>query len=530
MAAFSFKIADSNEEFEAIHALNYRTFVEEIPQHPPNKQRRLVDAFHDENTYAICKVDDELIGMIAGRANRPFSLDRKLDNLDPFLPPHRSPVEVRLLAVEPAYRKSSVFAQLVHVLATHFSARGHDLALISGTLRQTKLYQHMGFTPFGPQVGTKEALYQPMYLDLNAYADLSQKLDQIKKHEAPLTNLLPGPVDVKPAVAKALSVAPISHRSAEFLAIHKTVTDQLKELTRAKQAFLLSGSGTTANDAIAAQLSATGRKGLVISNGEFGERLLNHAERWQLEHVRHQVLWGESIDVDAVAELLAADTDIRWVWMVACETSTGINNPWEKLAEYCQQQSVDLCLDAISAIGTRPLCLEHVRFTSGVSGKALGAYPGISFVLYNGQSLPTSNHLPRALDLAMYQQAGAVPFTISSNLVYALSVALVQTDWQEKYVRINRVSSKLRSLLNQYSVTILAQGDDAAPAVLTIVLPDDVSGVTLCNTLRHSGYVLSGESAYLAKRNWIQISLFGEFDENMLYALPELIARNTREA
>lgn len=94
MKNYHFKIADSEDEFEAIHALNYRTFVEEIPQHPPNPEHRLVDVFHDENTYAICIADGHLVGMIAARAQRPFSLERKLDNLDGYLPRHRKPIEI----------------------------------------------------------------------------------------------------------------------------------------------------------------------------------------------------------------------------------------------------------------------------------------------------------------------------------------------------------------------------------------------------------------------------------------------------
>jgi hypothetical protein len=38
------------------------------------------------------------------------------------------------------------------------------MALISGTTRQQRLYRHLGFVPFGPLVGTPEALFQPMYL------------------------------------------------------------------------------------------------------------------------------------------------------------------------------------------------------------------------------------------------------------------------------------------------------------------------------------------------------------------------------
>jgi GNAT superfamily N-acetyltransferase len=157
--------------------LNYRTFVEEIPQHPPNAERRLVDRFHAENTYAICLDGKELVGMVAGRCTRPFSLDQKLPDLDCHLPPHRKVVEVRLLAVEPRYRKRIVFARLAGLLARHFRALGCDLAIISGTVRELGLYGHLGFRPFGPQVGDAQAHYQPMYLTLADYLEHAAHLE-----------------------------------------------------------------------------------------------------------------------------------------------------------------------------------------------------------------------------------------------------------------------------------------------------------------------------------------------------------------
>jgi hypothetical protein len=42
-----FKVASEDSEFEQIHRLNYRTFVEEIPQHGPNPDCTLVDRFND---------------------------------------------------------------------------------------------------------------------------------------------------------------------------------------------------------------------------------------------------------------------------------------------------------------------------------------------------------------------------------------------------------------------------------------------------------------------------------------------------
>src|SRR5437867_3438002 len=98
--SLTFKIASEESEFEQIYQLNYRTFVEEIPQHEPNPAGSLVDTFDKENTYIIGLKGGELVGMIAVRDKHPFSLERKLENLDRYLPEARSLCELRLLSVE----------------------------------------------------------------------------------------------------------------------------------------------------------------------------------------------------------------------------------------------------------------------------------------------------------------------------------------------------------------------------------------------------------------------------------------------
>ena len=173
--SLTFRVASEEWEFKQIHQLNYRTFVEEIPQHASNTQQLLVDKFHHENRYLIALDDATLIGMVAVRDQRPFSLDGKLNNLERYLPPHRSIFEIRLLAIAKRYRQPRVFAGLLHLLAQYHNETNHDLAVMSGTLRQSRLYKHLGFEPFGPLVGDEDAPYQPMYLTLSAFEKMAAK-------------------------------------------------------------------------------------------------------------------------------------------------------------------------------------------------------------------------------------------------------------------------------------------------------------------------------------------------------------------
>ena len=522
-AALRFKLADDGAEFEAIHRFNYRTFVEELPQHPPNEAKRLVDRFHAENTYAICLDGVELVGMIAGRCARPFSLDQKLPDLDRHLPPHRQVVEVRLLAVDRRHRKRSVFARLAGVLANHFRAQGCDLAIISGTVRELALYRHLGFQPFGPLVGSAEARYQPMFLTLDNYAARAAHLEVIGGRCA--TNLMPGPVAMSDAVRAAFAEPPISHRSAEFMTLMNRVRGRLRDLCNVPDALLLLGSGTLANDAIGAQLAARGGPGLMLANGEFGERLIDHARRWWLDFQVLRAEWGQGF---REIEVRAAFAQARpaWVWMVACETSTGVRNEFELLRELCRERPADLCIDAVSAVGLQAIDLAAARFASLVGGKALGSYPGLAIVCHDGRLAP-AGQVPRCLDLAAYRDAGGVPYTQSSNQLAALDTALA-IDWPRRWQAVREADLRLHAALRHHGFGIVAADDVAMPGVISVALPPQVPAARLGQRMARSGFLLAWQSAYLVQRNWVQVCLMGDWDDRSLEIFPEVLATHAK--
>jgi len=523
-----FKFASEDWEFEEIHRLNYKTFVEEIPQHKASPTQRLMDKFHAENTYLICLCGRKLAGMLAVRSNRPFSLDQKLDNLDSYLPTGRKICEIRLLAVERKFRGAQVLQGILALLWQHGVEKGYDLAIISGTPRQFRLYQHLGFVPFGPTVGAGEAQFQPMYVTLETFESTAREFlrsSPSRSFHPSAVNLLPGPVTVRREVRRAFEQAPESHRAGLFAKDFQATKQTLCELVRARRVELFLGSGTLANDVVAGQLSMETGRGVVLSNGEFGERLLDHARRFGLNFDTIEVPWGESIDLASVRQMLERRPTPAWLWCAHCETSSGVLNDLTRLGALCSEFQVKLCVDCISSIGTVPVDLTGVYLASCASGKGLRAYPGLSMVFYNHDLGVVSARLPRYLDLSYYAAEHGIPFTFSSNLLHALHAAIRRVPWERRFAELEELSGWLRPRLGDLGFRLVGSGLKTSPAVVTISLPESLNSVKIGEQIQEAGYLLSYNSEYLRRRNWIQICFMGDCAKEKLVSLLNALNR-----
>jgi hypothetical protein len=84
-------------------------------------------------------------------------------------------VEVRLLAVQKSVRGGKVLLEMLRALVEWDSGR-FDIAVISGTTRQQKLYKKMGFVPFHPAIGSEEAAFVPMFLIAKQFLETQKYL------------------------------------------------------------------------------------------------------------------------------------------------------------------------------------------------------------------------------------------------------------------------------------------------------------------------------------------------------------------
>jgi len=519
-----YKIANKKWEFEEIKKLSYQTFVEEIPQHQTNSTRTHTDKFHRENIYIICTKDDKLLAMLAVRPKRPFSLDHKLPDLDKHLPQGRTICEIRLLAVTKKVRFTRVLKGLLEETVKYCIDNNFDMAVISAILKQQKLYRHIGFIPFGPLVGTEQARFQPMYLTVEAHA--KSKTPMLETEKPRKANFLPGPVDISPKVRSAFEAPPISHRSKEFLKTFNETKSMLKELVSAKHVEILTGSGTLANDVVAGQLAQLSSRGLILSNGDFGERLITHADNFGLDYKTIRLPWTSPFDYQLIQKTLSDDPSIKWIWAAHLETSTGMLNNIDWLKAICQNNDALLCLDCVSSIGNTPIDLSDVYLASTSSAKGLSSFPGLAMVFYNRRLKPPRKKLPNSLDLYKYSNAGGVAYTISSNHISALHTSIKDIDIAKKTEQISAKSDLLRERLAEIGMKPVCEKKHAADCVITLSLNEKLNSIEVGDSLKLAGFSVNYESNYLSKRNWIQICLMSEVPirliDEMLISLNEI--------
>ena len=113
-------------------------------------------------------------------------------------------------------------------------------------------------------------------------------------------NFSTGPLHLPMEVRNGLAEDLLSHRSPEFHYLFDQTADLFKEKFCVKDFFLLSGTGTLANEAMVQQIKMTRKKGLILSNGEFGNRLFRQATINSLNFMSYVESTGNRFDEETI--------------------------------------------------------------------------------------------------------------------------------------------------------------------------------------------------------------------------------------
>ena len=251
--------------------------------------------------------------------------------------------------------------------------------------------------------------------------------------------LTPGPANTTQSVKEALVVDDVCHREQSFAELLDGIRRDLLRLAGGEdthEVVLFTGSGSAAVDAaISSAVPPDGRL-LLIVNGSYGVRMARMAEIYGVPFESMQIAWHERPDPAQVERRLAADGDFSHVAMVHHETSTGVLNPLDEVAQVCQGAGATLILDAISSFAGIPLDLREteVGIMMVSANKCLQGMPGLSFVYARKELLDAmASYPPRAfytalgLEYAAVKKSGQMRFTPASQVCFALRQALDET-------------------------------------------------------------------------------------------------------
>ncbi|MCP5153867.1 MAG: 2-aminoethylphosphonate--pyruvate transaminase [Ectothiorhodospiraceae bacterium] len=250
--------------------------------------------------------------------------------------------------------------------------------------------------------------------------------------------LTPGPLTTSPTV-KAAMLHDLGSRDRRFVAVNGGVRERLLAIIGGGEDFVcvpLQGSGTFVVEAMLGTLVPRDGRLLILVNGAYGHRM---ARIMRVVGRAAEVMeWPEDQPVDpaAVAERLAASPAVTHVAVVQCETTSGVRNPVEAIAEVVAAAGRRLLIDAMSAFGALPLDAATTRFDAVVasSNKCLEGVPGMGFCLVRRAVLEAAAGNAHALTLDLHDQWQAMEangqwrFTPPTHVILAFSRALDEFD------------------------------------------------------------------------------------------------------
>lgn len=198
----------------------------------------------------------------------------------------------------------------------------------------------------------------------------------------------------------------------------------------------IQGSGTFAVEAALGSLIDQALTTLVLVNGAYGKRLVSLLERMRRPYEVLDTGDAAPPSPAKVKERLQANPSIGYVAPVHCETSSGILNPLEAIAEAVAAEGRELIVDSMSAFGGLPVDAQCTPFLALISSanKCFEGVPGFGFVIVRRDALEAAEGRCHSLSLDLHdqwrylQRTGQWRYTPPTHVVAAFLQALDEHD------------------------------------------------------------------------------------------------------
>lgn len=318
--------------------------------------------------------------------------------------------------------------------------------------------------------------------------------------------LTPGPLTTSRSVKEAM-LRDWGSRDRAFIELNAEVCRRLLRLAGAEETHVcvpIQGSGTFAVEAMLGTLVPPHGTLLVLANGAYGERMAKiaavHRRRLRVLRTPEDV----PNDVAALDARLTHEPEITHVAAVHCETTSGLLNPIERIAEVVERHGRRLLIDAMSSFGALPLDARTLPFDAlaASANKCLEGVPGVAFVIVRRESLLESEGFSPSLALDLHDQyltmekTGQWRFTPPTHVLAALHQALLEHEAEGGIAgRGRRYRENCRLLIEGMQAMgfePLLPSHLQAPIIVTFRMPADprFSFEAFYDRLRAKGYAI----------------------------------------
>jgi aspartate aminotransferase-like enzyme len=291
----------------------------------------------------------------------------------------------------------------------------------------------------------------------------------------------------------------------------------------------LVASGTGAMEASVSNFLSPGDRVIVCSAGKFGERWAEIAKAFALDAMVLKEEYGSVVSPERVQQALAAEPNVRAVFVQASETSTGAAHDVRAMGEAVAKTDAMFVVDAITGLGTMPLDIDGwgLDIVIGGSQKAFMIPPGLAFLSISPKAwaMAETAKLPRYyFDLKKEKKSaagGESSWTPNTSLVLGLGEALkyIKSIGMAKLVENAQMLARAtREAVTALGLELFAPQSPAASAT-AVKAPKGVDSGAIVKDFRNrfGSIIANGQGSM--KGQIFRIAHLGYFDFPDLFAV-----------
>ena len=337
---------------------------------------------------------------------------------------------------------------------------------------------------------------------------------------------IPGPIEVSQDVLEKMSTPMIGHRTKDMSALQQSISEKLQKVMMTNNTIVLStssGSGLMEG----AVRSFTKTRAAVFSIGAFGKR-------W------HKMCTSNGIAADLFESELGQPTTPEMIeaalstgkydliTITQNETSTGIHNPMDKLAEvYKKYPDVIVCVDAVSSMAGDYIPVDELGIDVCITStqKCLGLPPGMAIASVSEKAIKKAETVENRglyfdyLELVKFvkEKPYQYPSTPSESHMFALDYQLdkILAEGVENRYQKHCKLAKIAQDWARENCELYSNPENLSVTVTCVTNTTGIATSDLIKAMGEKGYLMSNGYGPLKDKTF-RIAHMGDLTEEEL--------------